>query len=439
MHLVPRPLLIVLGLAASAALVAPAPVHACAVLPAEGAALPNLAVERVLVLYDGARRLEHFVREVRFDGAAGTFAFVVPTPTKPELAAVDKPPFDALAEAFPIDPPPEPSDPDAKSAGMAAAAAPASVQVLSVQQVGKFTAFVLAANDAAGLEKWLGDNRITVPAGGRAWLGHYIALNHFFAAFRYDAPRATAATPPAAEPPSAGDPGGRFATPPPAAGPAPVPLAPDPSAPAPMTSETVRLTFATATPYFPYLEPARGAVASSAPHEMQVWLVSRERRAPRLRRFAAGQAPRWAWPWQAGMLHEKDAVVVRGALGELASLAPQDGTLVVQTFRDPRTNRDGWGDIVFPVEDADLDSPAVAASLTPVLGDLGSLIHSGALEPDELAAEARFRLPLGSGACGCALPGSGGVVGGLAAAAIAALGAAVRRHRRGARRLARSG
>jgi MYXO-CTERM domain-containing protein len=430
MHLATRPLLFVIGLAACAALVTPPPAHACAVLPAEGAAIPSLAVERVLVLHDAERRLEHFVREVRFDGAAGAFAFVVPTPTRPEVAAVDRPPFDALAETFPIDPPPEPPDPDSKSAGMAAAAPPPqSVAVLSVQQVGKFTAFVLAANDAAGLEKWLTDNRIAVPPGGRAWLGHYVALNHFFTAFRYEAPR-TPASPSEPPPPNAPAPAGGFATPPPGHPPVTVPLAPDAAAPAPMTSETVRLTFAAATPYFPYLEPVRGASASTATHEMQVWLVSRERRAPRLRRFVAGQAPRWAWPWQAGVAYEKDAVVVRGALGELAALAPRDGTLMVQTFRDPRTNRDGWGDIVFPAEDADLDSPAFAASLTPVLGDLGSLIHTGALEPDELAAEDRFRLPPGAGSCGCSVPDAAGGAAGLAAAALAALAAVTHRRRR---------
>ncbi|MEJ7733824.1 MAG: DUF2330 domain-containing protein [Polyangiaceae bacterium] len=377
MHPATRPLQFVVGLAACGALITPPSARACAVLPAEGAAIPSLAVERVLVLHDAERRLEHFVREVRFDGAAGAFAFVVPTPTKPEVAAVEKAPFDALAQTFPIDPPPEPPDPDSKSAGMAVAAAPESVEVLSVQQVGKFTAFVLAANDAAGLEKWLTDNRIAVPAGGRAWLGHYVALNHFFTAFRYEAPRAIAASSPSASPshpppPNAAEPAGGFATPPFGPAPVAVPLAPDTSAPATMTSETVRLTFAASTPYFPYLEPARGASASAASHEMQVWLVSRQRRAPRLRRFAAGQAPRWAWPWQAGVAYDKDAVVVRGALGELAPLAPQDGMLRVQTFRDPRTNRDGWGDIVFPAEDADLATPAVAAGL---LGDLGSLIH----------------------------------------------------------------
>ncbi|MEJ7731164.1 MAG: DUF2330 domain-containing protein [Polyangiaceae bacterium] len=394
-----RPFFALLGLAATTALVAPGTADACAILPAERSATPDLAAERVLILHDAERGLEHFVREVRFNGFAGTFAFVVPTPTQPEVAVVEKPPFDDLERAFPVDPPPPLPPPWAKSAGAPPPQAVASVQVLAVRQVGKFTAFVLAASDAAGLEKWLIDNRIEVPAGGKAWLRHYIGLQHFFTAFRYDAPVAS----------------------------------PSPAA-AEMTSETVPLTFAASTPYFPYLEPEHGAAGGSGfTHQLHVWLVSNQRRAPRLRRFATYHPPRWAWPWNAGMVYERDAGAVGPALGARAPLAPRQGALVVQTFYDRRTNRDGWGDIVFPADRLDLGDPAIAAGFTPILGDLGKLIHHGAPESyDEVESEETMRLPPGSGACGCHLPGAGGGPGSSGPDALAALAASAlgRRRRR---------
>jgi len=58
----------------------------CAIMPIEAGSAPSPSVERVLLLYDDEHRTEHFVREVRFEGASSTFAFVVPTPTCPELA-----------------------------------------------------------------------------------------------------------------------------------------------------------------------------------------------------------------------------------------------------------------------------------------------------------------------------------------------------------------
>ena len=368
--------MVALGLAA--ALSSPAPAEACILLPAEGGRMPAVSVERVLIVHDAAQGIEHFIREVRFDGASGTFAFVVPTPGKPEVAAVEPQPFDALTRDFPVEPPPqEPEyDVDAKS-GPVAAAPPRGVQVLSTTQVGKFTAFVLAADDSGALSKWLTDNRITVPPGGDVWLKHYVKLGFFYTAFRYEAPAGGAGTA--------------------------------------MTSESVRLTFKTPVPYFPYLEPpsasapakpAEGEAATEPqqilPHEMQVWLVSTSRREPRVRRMVAGQAPRWAWAWESGMTYDPSHDELAKSLGKHAALLPR-GDLTVQTFKDTRTDRDGWSDVIFPEEDVDLESPAFSKTATSLLGSLDTLIHAGTAEPSETAREEVYRVPPSSGGCACDL------------------------------------
>jgi MYXO-CTERM domain-containing protein len=420
MRLVPFALL---GL--SIALSRPSTAEACALMPVGDAAPPNLSVERVLILYDEAQRLEHFVREVSFDGASGTFAFVVPKPARPELAVVDPQPFDALAAQFPIDRPPEPEGGFVGGAKSAMPERAAAVQVLSTQQIGKFKAFVLAASDAPALSRWLTDERITLPAGGQEWLSHYVKLRFYFAAFRYDAPAPPTATAPA-PPPSSG-----FATPPGAEA-APPPPPPPPAAPAgstAMTSETVRLTFSTPVPYFPYLEPVHaGKRRSDAPHEMQVWLVSAEMREPRLRRAAGAHPTRWAWAWQAGEAYHRPGPEVALPLGVLRPLVPKRDELIVQTFRDTRQNRDGWGDIVFPPAESQLDEPGWLRTAAFLLGDLDRLIHRGALEPSELGDEESLRVAPSARGCACSMAGDADA---HAAWMIAAAGLALARRRRG--------
>lgn len=408
------------------------PASACAILPIDNPRAPRLSLERVAILYDEARQTEHFVREVRFDGASAAFAFVVPTPSRPEVAAVVRPPFDALEQTFPLEPPPQAAggpEPGAKSA----APMRASVTVLSEQRVGKFTAFVLAANDAAGLERWLGDNRIVLPPGGRPWLDHYVGLSFFFTAFRYEAPGRPAPTP--ADRPAPG----QFATPPPSNGVAPPEAAPPErtfvvdDTPASLTSETVRLTFRTPLPFYPYLEPARADPGAGAPHTMQVWLVSHDVREPRLRRFATSREPRWAWAWQARLAYEADGADVARAFGELGNFVG-GGTLRVQTFRDERANRDGFGDVVFPPADTSLDGGAFVATATPLLGDLGRGLHVGAPEPDEGTQEERFRVLPSAGGCACRVGPTrderDGALGALALLVAAAAAFAGRRHGR---------
>src|SRR5262249_25597336 len=148
---------------------------------------PRLAQERVLIIQDGASGTEHFVREVRFDRAADTFGFVVPTPASPELAKVSSPPWAILEKAFPFEPPPQQPATHSKGAkGARGLDSNAAVSVVSVQRIGSFTATVLTATDATALDKWLADNGVALPPGGKEWLAHYVGLKFFFTAFKYD-------------------------------------------------------------------------------------------------------------------------------------------------------------------------------------------------------------------------------------------------------------
>src|SRR5690606_1124190 len=67
---------------------------------------PSLAREKVLIIHDAVRGQQHFIREVAFRKADQTFGFVVPTPTRPEVAEVATNPFTKLRERFPFAPTP---------------------------------------------------------------------------------------------------------------------------------------------------------------------------------------------------------------------------------------------------------------------------------------------------------------------------------------------
>lgn len=412
------------ALAAAAALMvasrAPS-ASACAILPTEGDSGPRLSVERVAILYDDDSKIEHFVREVRFSGAAAAFAFVVPTPSKPELASVKAPPFDALEEAFPLEPPAD------ERGGEKSAAAPTGVEVLSTQRIGSFTAFVLAANDAAALDHWMKENRIALPPGAREWLDHYVGLKFFFTAFRYEAPEGAAAPSP---PPSEGN----FASPP--GGQQPTDDEPPPHPPgeirpdAKMTSETVRISFRTPVPFYPYLEPAFNQQTVDPNRAMLLWVISRKARYPRLRRVVREKPPRWAFPWEARMAYEKSADEVLRPLGEIGPLLPGGKSYHVQTFLDFRSNRDGWSDVLLPDSEDDDDDGSWRSVATSFLGDLDHPLTVGVLEPAEPENEAMFRVPPRAGGCGCRAVEKGGDLESALAIGAAGIVVALRRRSR---------
>ena len=266
--------------------------------------IPTIRQEQVLIVYDRAQQKQHFVREVNFDAGDGDFGFIVPTPKQPEVAAA-KSPFKALRKAYPFEPPSQlgGGPPGSRGAKGAATGGAPPVQVLSVQRVGKFTAFVLAATDAGALGKWLSDNKFQVPPKSKAWLDHYVALGFYYVAFRYDPPK--------------GKKGG-------------------------LTSETVRISFETPYPYYPYQEPT--GTRSAGSRLLSLWFVSQSKMKPIAATTRLGMT-RHHRPWMAGLSYDVESRKLAGKLGALSKLLPS-GKLSLQTFRDLKLSRAGWGDVL---------------------------------------------------------------------------------------------
>jgi hypothetical protein len=313
--------------------------------------LPFLSVERVALIYDEARGMEQFVREIRFNRATQRFGFVVPVPSRPTVARVASSPFDGLDKHLPFALPPlegavSLNDLEGRGAGAAAPHArllPPPVVVLEKTRLGSFTSFVLSATDGGAMEDWLAKNGFVTTPASKAWLDHYVKLGFYYVALRFDAPR-------------------------------------DERAPVAMTSETLRITFATPAPYYPYLEPDHDDAPVQPERLLDLWFVSAHAARPVAavprEGLPRGDDVELVQPWAAGEVYHrakpyaptaegKNVAVIaalngldrnvwsRSDFGPLAGLLPA-GDLVVQRFRDYKVSRKDFGDVVLvPLEGRD--------------------------------------------------------------------------------------
>lgn len=152
------------------------------------AGLPYLALEQTFIVWDGASRTEDFIREARFARTDEPFGFVVPVPSRPEVAKVESP-FSVLRKEYPHDSPPSRSRSSGSGAagggGGKIAAPPPPVEVLSVERIGSFEVTVLRATDAGALDEWLAKNGFELTDPAKPWLAHYVTQRFHFVAFRY--------------------------------------------------------------------------------------------------------------------------------------------------------------------------------------------------------------------------------------------------------------
>lgn len=266
--------------------------------------------EEALIVWDAARRTEHFVRRAAFRGVRADFGFLVPTPSRPELQEVASGFFDTLFGFYGRAPEGREGGYGTLGGGGRGMAAGARVEVLEQRRLAGMEATVLAANDAAALTDWLRRHRYrTTPATTR-WLAPYVASEWIVTAFRID-PR-----------------GGsdRFQT------------------------ASVRMSFATERPFFPYSEPSAGP---ARPFRVSVIAPTKVRAV--LQRVGETESEAWAVaPGFAGApvgLSRLETTVPQGSI-------PRGSWLT--TFDEPRSRR-GRRDLFF---DADPEGTQVASTIT---------------------------------------------------------------------------
>ncbi len=248
-----------LGLSASMLL----PALACLPIVPEGQP-PRITSETAAIFWDKTKGVEHFIRRASFTTDSDRLAFLIPTPSAPELGEANDELFDTLAEVLRpkiverIDTAPEFywllfSRNPAPSVSVAAKTMPepasaSPVEVISTEKVSGYDATTLRATDAAALNDYLSRNGYPASATITKWLAPYVEKGWFITAFKVSGNR------PSME--SAGD----------------VPT------PVELQLRPVRMSFTASRPFYPYREPPAEGNIASYPRSLRIFLLADEGR-----------------------------------------------------------------------------------------------------------------------------------------------------------------
>jgi hypothetical protein len=155
------------------------PVEACCPAPPRGKPVVN-ADQTVIILWDAANKMQHFIRQASFKSEADDFGFLVPSPSEPELEESGNDAFPYLLKLT------EPEIRKVKrgggggcgcfkmSAPMARNSAEPQVKVLQEKLVAGFHASVLEAKSATALVGWLKENGYAYSPEIEAWAKPYV-------------------------------------------------------------------------------------------------------------------------------------------------------------------------------------------------------------------------------------------------------------------------
>lgn len=168
----------------------------------------NQAMEKIVFAVDETEAKVEAHVEITYEGSAASFAWIVPTPTVPELFLSTETLFDVLVEhteptfqtSSRIDgdcaaEDAEPNDTDmdadidsdwgsADTADSFGPPPPLQVEVISEQQVGPYETAILLAESETDLLLWLNRNDYQVPFGTSPALAPYVASGAYFVALR---------------------------------------------------------------------------------------------------------------------------------------------------------------------------------------------------------------------------------------------------------------
>lgn len=162
------------------------PVAACCAVAASGAHVVN-ADQTVILLWDQARRTQHFIRQADFRTDAADVGFLVPSPSRPTLAESGNEAFTQLhaitapkarGGGFPIgcsvaDPPPQ---------------SLRNVRVIEVKRVAGYDATVLTARSGEALAAWLKSHGYPYSPQVADWARPYLGGTWYFTALKLAKP-----------------------------------------------------------------------------------------------------------------------------------------------------------------------------------------------------------------------------------------------------------
>jgi hypothetical protein len=227
------------------------------------------------------------------------------------------------------------------------------VTVLETKRVGSFSTFVLQATDATAMKGWLDRNHFETTPSSQAWLDHYVKLGFYFVALRFE-PALFAKKPP--EKPldgfgsGHGHLGGGHMHP-------------------PAQGETLRISFETPVPYYPYREPDRDDLTGE--RALALWLITNGPPKIPVALARRGDDLSYVRPLREGLAPPPMTTAQLSAIvGESTwkAVTPSgEGPFRVQVFEDQKSARKGFGDVVLVPADPREPSAAAAAKLDALL------------------------------------------------------------------------
>jgi hypothetical protein len=134
---------------------------------------------------------ETLILSVKYEGAAGDFAWVVPVPSRPQVEKGDAKIFEELAA---LTAPKVEEGGEAMMTRFRAAGAGArmGVEVVERRPVGVYDVAILSASDEKALANWLKDNGYALPGDPEPVLKHYVEKGWYYVAMRIDVKRVEA-------------------------------------------------------------------------------------------------------------------------------------------------------------------------------------------------------------------------------------------------------
>jgi Uncharacterized protein conserved in bacteria (DUF2330) len=136
------------------------------------------ADQTVIIIWDAATKTQHFIRKASFQSEADNFGFLIPSPSQPELSESGD---DAFPNLLKLTEPEVENRPRPVSIGCScsspAALGPSwknEVRVLEEKTVAGFHAAVLDADSAAALVTWLKSNGYAYSPEVEAWAKPYV-------------------------------------------------------------------------------------------------------------------------------------------------------------------------------------------------------------------------------------------------------------------------
>lgn len=156
---------------------------ACCAVSSPGRVVVN-ADQTVLMIWNAKSETQHFIRQASFKSDANDVGFLVPSPSKPELAETDQVVFDTLKR---ITTPPVPFAGTFGGGGGGfggATRSPKPVEVIEQKRVAGYDATVLKADSGESLVEWLKQNGYDYSPAVAAWAKPYIQEKWFFTALK---------------------------------------------------------------------------------------------------------------------------------------------------------------------------------------------------------------------------------------------------------------